>query len=331
MTTVPRITVLTGGVGGAKFIVGLRNAFAARFGERPDSAITAIVNTGDDLWLSGLRLQPDIDSVMYALAGINDRERGWGRKGESEVVSAELRGYGAAWPWFVLGDLDLGAHIARTGWLREGWTVSQVASKLAARWDLGARILPMTDTEVDTEVVVRVDGTEHSMHFQEWWTRYRGSMPALAFENPGIDRAEPSAGVIDALSTADAILLAPSNPVVSIGPILRTPGIREAVVHSAAPVLGISPIIGGRAVRGMADTCLRTLGVDVSADGVAAHYGTRTRGGLLDHFLIDDADAALAPLLSDFGLHAHVRSIWMRDEAEATDLAAAVLGIVSRS
>ena len=187
---------------------------------------TIVVNTGDDLWLSGVRLQPDVDSIVYALAGVNDAARGWGREGDSERVNRELQEWGAGWPWFTLGDLDLGTHLARTGWLRDGLTPTQVIERMSQRWPLGARLLPMTDAEVDTQVVLR-DGT--SMHFQEWWTRHRATLEPVRFDNPGIDAAAPAPGVVEAIAEADVVLIAPSNPVVSIGPILAVPGIREAL------------------------------------------------------------------------------------------------------
>lgn len=327
MSAAPRVTVLTGGVGGSKFVVGLRDALVDAYGPSAAEHLTAIVNTGDDLWLSGVRLQPDIDSVMYALADVRDDERGWGRAGETEVVSAELRGYGAGWPWFTLGDLDLGTHLARTGWLRDGASVSEVVRRLVGRWAFGARLLPMTDAEVDTVVTVR-DGTgERSMHFQEWWTRHRAGLPAVRFENPGIERAAPAPEVLPAIRGADAVLLAPSNPIVSLGPVLSVPGIAGAVRETGAPVIGVSPIIGGSPVRGMADTCLQTVGIAVSADGVAEHYGARSAGGLLDAWFIDDIDEPLSARIADLGIVPEVRSIWMRDRAEAAELASAVLDI----
>lgn len=329
----PRIVVLTGGVGGSKFVLGLRDALVAAHGPEAAERLTAIVNTGDDLWLSGVRLQPDIDSVMYALAGVGDAERGWGRAGESGVVASELQEYGAGWPWFTLGDLDLGTHLARTGWLREGHSPSEVVHRLASRWDFGVRLLPMTDAEVDTMVVVHDSGQgeppegsqQRSMHFQEWWTRHRASVPALSFQNPGVTEAEPAPDVVEAILAADAVFLAPSNPVVSLGPILAVPGIREALARTAARVVGISPIIGGSVVRGMAGECLQSIGVAVSADGVAGHYGARRSGGLLDAWFIDEVDRELSPPIADLGVAPRVRSIWMRDRSEAADLAAAAL------
>ena len=283
------IVVLAGGVGGSRFALGVREAVRRRWpsdGPSGTSArITVVANTGDDLWLSGVRLQPDVDSLLYALAGVNDTERGWGRSGDTERVSAELHEWGAGWPWFTLGDLDLGTHLARTGWLRDGLTVSEVVARLGSRWPLGVRLLPMTDAEVDTHVLT----AGGRMHFQEWWTLHRANVPAIGFENPGIEAAVPGAGVLEAIATADAVLFAPSNPIVSIGPILSVPGIADAVAAAAGGVVGVSPIIGGAVVRGMADACLAALDVPTSADAVGLRYGPRgslsgpsPRGSLID-------------------------------------------------
>ncbi|EQM73169.1 2-phospho-L-lactate transferase [Microbacterium maritypicum] len=320
----PRIVVLAGGVGGSKFVVGVREAARRRW---PDAAggaraeITVIVNTGDDLWLSGLRLQPDVDSMIYALAGVNDTARGWGRAGESERVATELQAWGAGWPWFTLGDLDLGAHIARTGWLRDGASVTEVVDRLASRWPLGIRLLPMTDTEVDTHVFT----AQGRMHFQEWWTRHRATLPAQGFDAPGIAQSAPAPGAVDALAAADVILFAPSNPVVSLGPILSVPGIADAVRAAPGAVVGVSPIIAGAPVRGMADACLAAIGLAATADAVGHHYGARAAGGLLDAWLIAEEDASLAGGLEAAGLRAPVHPLWMRDLDTATALAAEAL------
>jgi len=316
----PRIVVFAGGVGGSRFVLGVREASRRHW---PDAEITVISNTGDDIWLSGLRLQPDVDSMIYALAGVNDTQRGWGRVGETERVSAEVQAFGGGWPWFVLGDLDLGAHIARTGWLRDGAGVTEVVRRLSERWPLGVRLLPMTDAEVDTHVIT----AGGRMHFQEWWTRHRAALPATAFESPGIENAEPAAGVLDAIEAADAVLLAPSNPVVSLGPILSVPGIAEAVRSASARVVGVSPIIAGAPVRGMADACLDAVGLAATADAVGAHYGARSRGGLLDAWLIAEEDAALARSVTESGLQAEVRPLWMRDLDTSAALAAAALEV----
>ncbi|MFL2000516.1 2-phospho-L-lactate transferase [Microbacterium sp. A1-JK] len=313
-----RVVVLAGGVGGAKFTLGVREALARRGG--PEA--TVVVNTGDDLWLSGVRLQPDIDSILYALAGVNDTQRGWGRQGDTERVNEELQAWGAGWPWFTLGDLDLGTHLARTGWLRDGATPAQVVERLSARWPLGVRMLPMTDAEVDTRVVLE-DGRD--LHFQEWWTRYRATLAPARFDNPGVGSAVPAPGVTEAIAAADVVLIAPSNPVVSIGPILRVPGIREALAAASAPVVGVSPIIGGRVVRGMADVCLAAIGVETSAAAVGAHYGARSRGGLLDAWLVATEDADGAAAVEAAGIRPVVTPLWMSDVDASAAIAASAL------
>jgi LPPG:FO 2-phospho-L-lactate transferase len=315
-----KITVLSGGIGGARFLRGLREHVRASYGD--DASITAIVNTGDDMWLAGLRIAPDLDSITYTLAGVNDEERGWGRIGETDRVSAELAAYGVGWPWFTLGDLDLGTHIARTSMLRDGHTLAEAEDRITARWPLGVRLIPMTNDEVETRVVVS-DGS--SMHFQEWWTRHRAALPAQAFLQTGLDSSTPAPGVLSAIASADVVIFAPSNPVVSIGTILGIPGIRDAVVAASAPVVGVSPIIGGAVVRGMADACLTAIGVATAADAVAAHYGSRVNGGVLDAWLVAEEDAALAPAVAAMGIRPSVVPLWMRDVPTSAALAAATL------
>jgi LPPG:FO 2-phospho-L-lactate transferase len=313
----PNVTVIGGGVGGGKFLLGMRAALRDGF---PGPRLRAVVNTGDDMWLAGLRITPDLDSIMYALAGVNDTVRGWGRVGETERVSAELKAWGVGWPWFTLGDLDLGAHIARSAWLREGAPLSEVVRRLTARWPIGAELLPVTDDEVETHVVL-ADGRE--LHFQEWWTRYRAEPPVERFVQHGLETATPAPGVLDALASADLIVLAPSNPVVSIGTALAIPGVRDAVISSPAPVIGVSPIIGGAVVRGMADQCLTAIGVDTTAEAVARHYGPRSAGGLLDGWLVDGVDAAA----SVPGVEVRAVPLWMRDEALSAAIAREALAL----
>ena len=317
-----RIAVLAGGVGGARFLLGVRDAARAD-GHEGD----AIVNVGDDAWLTGLRITPDLDSIMYALAGVNDTERGWGRTGETERVSAELAAWGVGWPWFTLGDLDLGAHIARTSWLHEGEPLGRVARRLAARWDLGVTLRAASDDEVETWVVVdeATDDGRTELHFQEWWTRFRASLPARAFVSRGAEAARPGEGVEAAILGADVVLLAPSNPVVSIGSILAIPGIREALAATPAPVVGLSPIVGGAVLRGMADACLAAIGVETAADAVARHYGSRRDGGLLDGWLLDERDAALAPAVEAAGIRALATPLILGDEAERLRIARAAI------
>lgn len=310
-----KIVTLCGGVGGAKFLRGLREAAG-------EHELTAIVNVGDDMWLTGLRIAPDLDSVMYTLAGENDEQRGWGRTGESERVSGELRAYGVGWDWFTLGDLDIGTHLTRTHYLRSGLPLSEATRLITARWPLGVELLPATDSEVETHVVT----AQGSMHFQEWWTRHRASLPALGFESRGVEAAVPAPGVLEAIAGADVILVAPSNPVVSIGPVLGIPGIRDALAGASAPVIGVSPIIAGAVVRGMADACLTAIGVETSAEAVALHYGS----ALIDGWLVDETDAAALPALESAGIAAVAVPLWMRDTATSAALARAALDLAAR-
>jgi LPPG:FO 2-phospho-L-lactate transferase len=324
------ITVLSGGVGGARFLRGVRAATAAAATSTAaatglDDTITAIVNTGDDMWLTGLRIAPDLDSIMYTLAGQNDEERGWGRLGESERVSAELRAYGVGWPWFTLGDLDIGTHLTRTSFLRDGLTLSEATARITARWNLGVTLLPVTDDEVETHVIVDDEG--NTMHFQEWWTRHRAALTARGFVQQNVATASPAPGVLEAIAAADVIILAPSNPVVSIGTVLGIPGVRAALAAASAPVVGVSPIIAGAVVRGMADACLDAIGVETSAAAVAKHYGSRASGGVLDAWLIDESDAAAIDEIEVAGIRSRAVPLWMRDVPTSARLAADALAL----
>jgi LPPG:FO 2-phospho-L-lactate transferase len=258
----------------------------------PTDDISAIINTGDDVTLHGLRICPDLDSVMYTLGDGIDTERGWGRDKESWRIKDELATYGAEPTWFGLGDLDIATHLVRTRMLDAGFPLSAVTAALCERWQPGVTLLPMTDERCETHVVVELDGARRAIHFQEWWIKHHAALPALSFVQVGADDATPAPGVLAAIDSADLVLLAPSNPVVSIGTILGVPGIRSALTATAAPIVGLSPIIGGAPVRGMADSCLPAIGVEVSAEGVARHYGARRDGGLLDAWLIHDGDTA---------------------------------------
>ncbi|MEO8889665.1 MAG: 2-phospho-L-lactate transferase [Jatrophihabitantaceae bacterium] len=295
-----QITVLAGGIGGAKFLRGVRAAC-------PDDEITAVVNTGDDVTLHGLRICPDLDSVMYTLGGGHDEERGWGRAAESWRIKAELETYGAEPAWFGLGDLDIATHLVRTRMLDAGYPLSDVTAALCERWQPGVRLLPMSDDRCETHVIVELDGARKAIHFQEWWIKHRAAVAALGFVQVGVDEAVPAPGVLEAILEADVVLIAPSNPVVSIGTILGVAGIRDAIATTVARVVGLSPIIGGAPVRGMADSCLPAIGVEVSAEGVGRHYGARKDhahgggaggaggAGLLDTWLIHDTDRASVP------------------------------------
>jgi LPPG:FO 2-phospho-L-lactate transferase len=279
-----RVVVLVGGVGGARFLLGVRAAL-------PNATITAVVNTGDDVTLHGLRICPDLDTVMYTLGGGIDTDRGWGRAGETWHVKEELAAYGAEPTWFGLGDRDLATHLVRTRMLDAGYPLSAVTEALCTRWRPGVTLLPMTDDRVETHVVVDLPDGRRAIHFQEWWVRHRAGPTAHAFVQVGVEDAKPAPGVLDAVAAADAILLAPSNPVVSVGAILGVPGVREAVRSAAARVVGLSPIIGGAPVHGMADACLTGIGVRTSAEAVGRWYGSRPGGGVLDGWLVDTADA----------------------------------------
>ncbi|MFC4020491.1 2-phospho-L-lactate transferase [Micromonospora sp. GCM10011542] len=295
-----RIVVLAGGIGGARFLLGVR-AYAREVG----AEVTAVVNVGDDLWLHGLKICPDLDSVMYTLGGGADPERGWGRVGESWTVKTELAAYGAEPTWFGLGDKDIATHLVRTTMLNGGYPLSAVIEALATRWEPGVRLLPATDDRLETHAVVSaggdaagdgagtVDGEQgrRAIHFQEWWVRYRADIPTHSFVFVGAETAKPAPGVLEAIAGADLVLVAPSNPVVSVAPVLAVPGLREAVAAGPAPVVGVSPIIGGAPVRGMADRCLDVLGVECSAAGVGRLYGARAAGGLLDGWLVAEEDA----------------------------------------
>jgi LPPG:FO 2-phospho-L-lactate transferase len=307
-----RITLLAGGVGGARFLRGLRAA-------APDAEITVIGNTGDDIRLFGLHICPDLDTVMYTLGGGISEEQGWGRASESYTVQSELTAYGAGPSWFTLGDRDFATHITRTAMLAAGQPLSAVTARLCERWQPGVTLLPMTDHDVQTQVAIDDDAGRRTIHFQEWWVRLHAQVPALGFTAAGADLAEPAPGVLAAIAEADFVLLPPSNPVVSIGIILTIPGIAKAV--TAKTVVGVSPVIGGAPVRGMADACLAAIGVPTSAAAVAAHYGP----DLLNGWLVDtaDADAIGSPDLA--GIAVRAIPLYMTDTAATAAMAAAAI------
>jgi LPPG:FO 2-phospho-L-lactate transferase len=314
-----RVVVLAGGIGGARFLRGLRAAV-------PRAELTALVNTGDDVTLHGLRICPDLDTVMYTLGGGIDPGRGWGREGESWRVKEELAAYGAEPAWFGLGDLDLATHLVRTRMLDAGYPLSAVTEALCARWRPGVRLLPMSDDRVETHVLVdRADGPgRRAIHFQEWWVRHRAALPAHGFVQVGVEDAKPAPGVLDAVAAADAVLLAPSNPVVSVGTILAVPGARDAVRAAPGRVVGLSPIVGGAPVRGMADACLSAIGVATSAEAVGRWYGSRAWGqGVLDGWLVDRADAgAVVP-----GVEVRAVPLLMSDQEATAAMARAALDL----
>jgi LPPG:FO 2-phospho-L-lactate transferase len=313
-----RITVLAGGVGGARFLRGLKAA-------APEAEITVIGNTGDDISLFGLHVSPDLDTVMYTLGGGINSEQGWGRADETFTVLHELTAYGAGPGWFGLGDRDFATHIARTSMLQAGLPLSAVTRALCERWQPGITLLPMTDDRVETHVTTAAGGSGggRTVHFQEWWVRMHAAVPAAEITFTGAEAAAPAPGVVEAIAAADWVLLPPSNPVVSVGAILAVPGIAEAV--RAKTVVGVSPIIGGAPVRGMADACLTAIGVETTAAAVAAHYGP----DLLDGWLVDEQDKAAADDPALAGIAIRVLPLYMTDLAASAEIAYAAVSLAA--
>ena len=318
-----RLTVLAGGIGGATFLRGLVRA-------RPDAEITVIGNTADDITLFGLRVCPDLDTVMYTLGGGISAERGWGREDEGWLVKEELAAYGVQPTWFGLGDRDVATHLVRTQMLDAGFGLSAVTEALCTRWRLPVRLLPMSDDRVETHVVIEDSEGRRAVHFQEYWVRLHAEVPAHEIVVVGQDQAKPAPGVIDAIADCDVLLVPPSNPVVSVGTILGVPGIRDAVRETSAPVVGVSPIIGDGPVRGMADKVLAAIGVESSASAVARHYGARPAGGVLDGWLLDTSDAAQLPAVTDAGIAARAVPLWMSDEDLTAAIAEAALDLAEQ-
>jgi LPPG:FO 2-phospho-L-lactate transferase len=328
-----QITALAGGIGGARFLRGLQQHLAH---DKIDAEITVIGNTGDDIWVHGLRVCPDLDTVMYTLGGGISEERGWGREGETFSAKDELAAYGVEPTWFGLGDKDIATHLVRSTSLSAGYSLTDVTAALCHRWETGVRLLPMSNERAETHVVVddpsgALDSSgaplRIAIHFQEWWIRYRAALPAHEFVIVGIDDARPAPGVLQAIAEADIILVPPSNPVVSIGTILAVPGIRDAIVNAPAPVIGLSPIVGGAPVRGMADACLTTVGVETSALGVAGLYGARSQSGILDAWLIDESDAEAVPSVEALGISCRAIPLMMSDVNASAAMAAEALRV----
>jgi LPPG:FO 2-phospho-L-lactate transferase len=328
-----RITVLAGGVGAARFLRGLK-------AEVPNADITVIGNTGDDITLFGLHVSPDLDTVMYTLGGGISKEQGWGREADTFTVLGELSAYsaGSGWSgpdWFNLGDKDFATHIVRTSMLAAGRPLSAATAALCERWRPGVTLIPMTDDWTETHVVLAADpgqpggpgqppgpgqsGSRRTVHFQEWWVRLHAAVPAADIVVEGAAQARPAPGVLEAIAAADVILFPPSNPVVSIGAILAVPAIAEAV--RAKTVVGVSPIIGGAPVRGMADACLAAIGVPATAQAVAAHYGP----GLLNGWLVDEEDKAAADAPELAGITVRALPLYMTSLAATAAIARAAL------
>jgi LPPG:FO 2-phospho-L-lactate transferase len=307
------IVVLSGGNGGGRFCRGLLRAIDAR-------EVTIIGNTGDDIEIYGVRVCPDLDLITFMLAGVLDQERGYGIEGDTRLAMQEFAALGTD-TWFDLGDRDLALCLARTRMLKRGDPLHEVTARIADRFDIAARLLPMTDTFSWTAM----DTDAGTMHFQEYWVRYRAEVPVRGVGWVGLDSARPAPGIAEALETAEAILLAPSNPVVSIGPILAVPEMRQLLKSSPAPKVAVSPIVGGAVIRGMADRLMPAVGIEVSALGVAKHYAD-----LIDAIVIDEQDSGARGSIEDLGLEVTVTDTIMRDDPAATSLAQAALDTARR-
>jgi LPPG:FO 2-phospho-L-lactate transferase len=314
-----KVVALAGGIGGGKFLRGLVRAVAP-------TDVTAVVNTGDDIVMHGVAISPDLDSVTYWLGGVFDRERGWGRRDESFRATEELRRFDADEAWFGLGDLDLATHLYRTRLLTEGATLSEVTARIAARFGIAARIVPMSDDVVTTRIDAVSFGAELDLHFQEYWVQRRAADDVKDVRFRGAEAARPAPGVLEAIESADAVVIAPSNPVVSISPILAVPGIREAVAARRDRVVGVSGILGGAPLTGMADRLMPAVGLEVSAAGAASAYE-----GLLSAWVIDERDRDLAPRIQrEQGVRVTVTDSVMHDDAAAEALARVALAQVAR-
>ena len=311
-----RVAALAGGIGAGKFLRGLVRVVA------PED-VTAIVNTGDDVTMHGLHVSPDLDSVTYWLGDVFDRERGWGRRDETFRATEELRSFDPDQAWFNLGDLDLATHLFRSNLLRAGETLTGATAAVASRFGVVPRILPMTDDPVATRIAVVADGDELDLHFQEYWVRRGGRDEVKAVRYEGAERSRPAPGVLEGLSNADAIVLCPSNPVASLGPILAVPGIREAVAARRSDVVGGSGIVAGAPLTGMADRLMPATGAEVTAAGAAECYR-----GLLGAWVIDDADRALIPRIEATGVRVGATDSIMTDDAKAEALARVALGLL---
>lgn len=298
------IVALAGGVGAAKFLSGLSRVI-------DPSRLGVIVNTGDDIWMHGLRVSPDLDILTYTLAGIVDEVKGWGIRGDTFESLRQLGQLGAE-TWFQLGDRDMATHIFRTSHLRAGFPLSHITNMIKEALGVSVKILPMTDEEVET----RIHTDRGDLHFEEYLVRER-SLPRLeSIYFKGIETARPAEGALDLIREAEGIVFCPSNPVVSIGPILAVPGIRGAITESPARKVAISPIVGGKTIKGPADLMLRALGYEVSAAGVARVYE-----GLIDAMVIDRRDAHLEPEIRRIVPRVAVTDTIMTDEASKTRLA----------
>jgi LPPG:FO 2-phospho-L-lactate transferase len=307
-----KVTVLAGGTGGTK----LAHGFAML--ERPVE-LAVIANVGDDFELHGLHASPDIDALLYTLGGLIDTERGWGIRDDTQTAHAMLARYGQP-AWFTVGDADLATHVERTRRLREGQPLTDATAAMAAALQIAARILPATDDRLRT----RLETDEGILDFQDYFVRRRQEPEVRAITFEGMASARPTARVLDAIAGADLVVIGPSNPIVSIGPILALAGLREAVASASAPKVAVSPIVAGRALKGPADRMLASLGHQPTALGVARIYA-----GIIDRFVLDEADGGLAGEVEALGMGVDALPTVMRDERGRVSLAARLLEMVS--
>jgi LPPG:FO 2-phospho-L-lactate transferase len=310
------VVALAGGIGAGKFLRGLVRAV-------DPSEVTAVVNTADDVRMHGLHVSPDLDSVTYWLGDVFDRDRGWGRRDETFRATEELRSFDPEAAWFNLGDLDLATHLFRTRLLREGVTLTEITARVVQRFDIASRILPMSDDPVTTRVTVVVDGAELDLHFQEYWVQRHAQDEVKEIRYEGAEASRPAPGVLEAIGSADAVVICPSNPVASVGPILAVPGIRDALAARRERVVGISGIVGGAPLAGMADRLMPVVGAEVSAVGAADSYR-----GLLGAWVIDEVDRQLRARIETTGIRAGVTDTIMRDDAAAERLARFALDLL---
>ncbi|HEX2850732.1 MAG TPA: 2-phospho-L-lactate transferase [Acidimicrobiales bacterium] len=307
------LTALAGGVGAARMLQGL-------VAVTDPADLTAIVNTGDDIVLHGLHISPDLDTITYTLAGEVSRERGWGLEGETWQAMEMLARYGGD-DWFRLGDRDLGTHLYRTQRYAQGAALSEITREITAAWGLGLRLLPMTDDRVETRVEVEGEG---EIGFQEYFVGRQHSVRATAVRFAGAGEATPAPGVLDALESGDAVVICPSNPIVSIGPILAVPGVADAVRARREACVAVSPIIAGAALKGPADRLLTELGHESSVVGVARLYAPYATA-----LVIDEADRDLAGAVQEAGMRPVVAPTIMRGPDEAAALARVVVEAVA--
>lgn len=307
------VAVICGGVGAARFLRGLMQVVTP-------ASITAIVNTADDVTLHGLHISPDIDTCIYTLAEEINPETSWGLKGETWKAMETLGRYGGI-DWFNLGDRDLGTHLYRTQRLRDGATLSEVTREVARAWDLHLHVLPVTDNPIETRVTVVDEG---EIGFQEYFVRRRHDVAVESVRFEGVERARPAPGVIEAIESADVVVIAPSNPIVSIGPVLAVPGVQDAIAARRERCAAVSPIIAGSALKGPADRLLTELGHDASVAGVARLYSP-----FCGTLLVDDADADAAATVEAEGMACVVGPTIMKGAPEAAALATATLNAVS--